>query len=200
MRIELHSHSAEKSPCSNLPAKELVRLVENEGMDGIILTDHHYLWTDEELAELRLNSGVATSFLILSGQEVFTSDFGDVLVYGAQVSFSQRISLAVMRKEAPDAALVWAHPYRGINRPNELELFHINLDAIEIINSHHRPEANAKAINDWRTWGFTATSGTDIHSADIPYFYPTVIDASVTSIADLVAALKRGDCQPTLPE
>jgi predicted metal-dependent phosphoesterase TrpH len=200
MLLELHSHSSEHSSCSNITAVDLVRLVKGAGINGIVITDHHYLWPEEQLATLRAESGLPDDFVILSGQEVFTSDFGDVLVYGGAQSFPQGISLAALRNESPDAALVWAHPYRGMGRPNELELFHSDLDAIEIINSHHRPEANSQAISDWRNWGFTATSGTDIHSAAIPAFYPTTFKTAITSIADLAEAIKRGDCLPTLPE
>jgi 3',5'-nucleoside bisphosphate phosphatase len=197
MLIELHSHTSEHSLCSKIHAVDLVSLVRAAGIDGVVLTDHHYLWADNDLEILRERAGVKENFLILSGQEVFTSDFGDILVYGADQSFRQGILLSAVRQAAPHAAIIWAHPYRGY-LPTEIELFAADLDGIEIINTHHRLHENEQAINDWRTWGNTATSGTDIHQADIATFYPTKFDVTISSIDDLVAALRNGRCLPEL--
>lgn len=196
MLIELHCHTSEHSPCSTIGAGDLVRLVRSKGASGVVFTDHHYLWPDEEINDLRARLDVPGDFLILSGQEVFTKDFGDVLVYGASESITDRISLSTLRARCPDAALVWAHPYRYLRIPTEVELFDANLDGIEIINPHQMDVGNKRGVSDWESWGFTATSGTDIHHIDIQSFYPTTLERQITDIRDLADCIKAGLCTP----
>lgn len=89
--IDLHCHTQEHSFDSTLPAAEFAAHVAGQGFSGMVLTDHEYLWPDEELAELRAQAGLPKSFLLLSGQEVRTAVegivYGDILVYGARHSF-----------------------------------------------------------------------------------------------------------------
>jgi len=196
--IELHVHTSEHSPCSGISAVDLVMLVHEKGASGIVFTDHHYLWPDDEINSLRETVMVPDSFVILSGQEVFTKDFGDVLVYGATESVTDRITLATLRARFPDAALVWAHPYRYQQIPKTIELFDSNIDAIEIINPHQLNTGNERGIKDWKEWGFVATSGTDIHTADILSFYPTTFEYQITDMQSLVAGIKEGACSPAM--
>ena len=197
MLIELHTHSSEHSYCSYISAVDLVSLVYQRGASGIVLTDHHFLWSDRELQILRAKCKVPRDFLIMSGQEIFTSDFGDVLVYGANESINYRVTLSAIRRKFPEAAIVWAHPYRSGLIPSEIELFNSALDAIEIINQHQKDHENLRGISDWKTWGFTATSGTDIHGDDIDVFYPTDFVGSIDGLNGLVDCIRGGNCKPT---
>lgn len=196
MIIEIHTHTAEHSPCSMITAAELVVGIHEKGASGLVLTDHHYLWPEEEIEKLRSSLRIHDNFLILSGQEVFTTDFGDILVYGADESITQRISLAALRRRYPSAALVWAHPYRGGQRPSTIELFNADLDAIEILNPRQRDHENAKGMEEWQQWGFVATSGSDIHEKDFAAFYPVFLERSIGNINDLASCIKQGLCNP----
>ncbi len=113
MLLEMHAHTSEHSPCSRVSAVELVRQVFDKGLQGVIVTDHHYLWSKEELLDLRRRAAVPGHFLILSGQEVRTPELGDVLVYGATESLAKGTRLSDIRQRFPDAAIVWAHAYRN---------------------------------------------------------------------------------------
>ncbi|MBP1728005.1 MAG: PolIIIAc domain protein [Deltaproteobacteria bacterium] len=196
MFIEIHTHTTEHSPCGKISAVQLVSFLMRQGIEGVVLTDHHYLWTDKELALLKEQNGIPESFLLLSGQEVTTSDFGDVLVYGADESIQPGISLNALRKRVPGAAIIWAHPYRGMCRPTALELMDASFDAIEILNPHQSEEGNATGLRDWQDWGFIATSGSDIHSDLLPSLYPSKFDNPIHNIAELVSALKNGALTP----
>ena len=90
MLLEIHCHTAEHSRCSRVPAAELVRQALARKLHGTVFTDHHYRWGDEELAALRRAAGVPDHFLLLSGQEVSTSDLGHVVVYGRIPSLDHR--------------------------------------------------------------------------------------------------------------
>jgi len=196
MLIEIHAHTSEHSPCGRIAAFQLVSFLMKQGLDGAVFTDHHYLWTDKELALLKEQHGIPESFLLLSGQEVTTSDFGDVLVYGANESVQPGISLKALRNRFQNAAIIWAHPYRGICRPTALELMDASFDAIEILNPHQSEEGNAAALRDWQTWGFIATSGSDIHVDQLPSLYPIKFETPIHNIVELVTSIKNGALTP----
>lgn len=196
MLLELHTHTSEQSACSRISALELLQFVMDQGVDGVVLTDHHYLWSDTELADLRIRAGIPDNFLLLSGQEVTTSDFGDVLVYGARESLPPYARLKELRRSCPAAALVWAHPYRWNRRPSTADFFNAAFDAIEVLNPHQSPAGNDAGLAAWQNWGFAATGGSDIHKAELAAFYPTAFTEQISSISQLVTAIMRGDCRP----
>ena len=200
MLIELHAHTAEHSPCSSITARELIRQVYAKGLQGIVFTDHHYLWPDEELAQVRREAQVPDHFLILSGQEIRTPEIGDLLLYGAHRSLPKGTPLAEIRHEFPAAALVWAHPYRKGRIPGLPLLKEPLLDAIEIFNSNQTVRENSRALQDWHRHKFTATGGTDTHGAGYAGMYPTQFDHPVTSMAALAVEVKAGRCRPFLKE
>jgi predicted metal-dependent phosphoesterase TrpH len=53
MIVEMHCHTSEHSSCSHVAAVDLVRRVHEAGIHAIVLTDHHYQWNPDELADLR---------------------------------------------------------------------------------------------------------------------------------------------------
>src|SRR5512139_4003588 len=132
MILEMHCHTAEHSECSHVSASEIAQHNFAIGLQGTIFTDHHYLWPPEEIEELRRKLKVPNHYLILSGQEVTTPELGDVLVYGADVSIERGTSLENIRRRFPDAAIIWAHPYRDENIPPPDELTHPLIDGVEI--------------------------------------------------------------------
>lgn len=198
MLIEIHSHTAEYSPCSSITAVNLVKSVLDKGLGGVVFTDHHYLWPEDDIRRLQDYLDLPDDFLVLAGQEVFTRDYGDVLVYGADASIPQGICLAEMRQSYPGAALVWAHPYRSGRIPVITELFDSNFDAIEVINPRQKDWENDQSISVWKTWGFTATSGTDIHDGDYAELYPLHLKEDIVDIHGLAACIKRGLCFPVM--
>ncbi|WP_243374967.1 PHP domain-containing protein [Geotalea sp. SG265] len=198
MLMELHCHTREHSPCSRVAAGALAAAIRNRGADGLVITDHHYLWPAEELAELRRESRLPDDFLLLSGQEVLTADFGDVLVYGADRSISPGMTSSDLRRSYPEAALVWAHPYRYGHLPTAVELMNTDFNAIEIVNPHHSEEENRRAVADWKRWGYRATSGSDIHRLDFADFHPVWFDCPIKDMNDLVSCMKDGQFSPRI--
>lgn len=200
MLLEMHCHSKEHSRCSVVSAVELVQRVFAKGLQGIVLTDHHYLWSENELHNLRRAAKVPEHFLIFSGQEVHTAELGDVLIYGAEELFGKGSSLAAIRASAPMAALVWAHPYRRGHRPKAELLNHPLLDAVEVFNSNHSVRDNSRALQDWHRERFTAIAGTDTHAGSYAGLYPTLFDHPVATVAELALELRKGRCRPLLKE
>src|SRR5690554_3379202 len=109
MIVEMHCHTSEYSSCSMVSAADMVKKAYLMGIQAIVLTDHHYQWNDEELAVLRSEAGVPETFKVLSGQEVTTKDYGDLLVYGAKKKYGKKKhTLREIRSENPQAAIIWA--------------------------------------------------------------------------------------------
>ena len=64
MVIDLHMHTAPASPCSSISVEALIAEARRIGLDGIVITDHNYWWSEEEVARLRREH----DFLVLRGQ------------------------------------------------------------------------------------------------------------------------------------
>jgi 3',5'-nucleoside bisphosphate phosphatase len=200
MLLEMHCHTAEHSACSHVEAAKLVKQIFRKGLEGVVFTDHQYLWPEDELRHLRKKVEVPDYFLILSGQEVSTADVGDVLVYGAAEIIAKGTPVAAIRKKFPQAALVLAHPYRKGRRPGKEQLLDPLFDAIEIFSSNHSVAENARGLQDWHRLRFTAMAGTDTHAGSYAGTYPTLFDHPVESIEELVQELKKGRCRPFFKE
>ncbi len=164
-----------------------------------MFTEHRYLWTDEELSDVRKLAEVESSFIILAGQEVET-DIGHVLVYGAERSLADKYGIKELRKNHPKAALVWAHPFRKGKLPSDAALTDKCLDAVEIINNNHTVLENYSGIKKWHDLKFIATSGSDAHAVDTVALYPTIFDHPVYSIDELAAEVRSGRCRPFMKE
>ena len=200
MLLELHCHTAEHSRCSVIGAVDLIRQVHAKGLQGLVFTDHHYLWPDHELGEVRRVAGVPDYFLILSAQEVTTSDVGDVLVYGAPRSISRGTTLKAIRARYPKAALVLAHPFRNGKKPGPEKLLNPLLHGVEIFSSNHTVSENSRGLRAWHNYKFTAVAGTDTHGMSYAGTYPTLFDHPVRSVQDIVEELRRGRCRPFFKE
>jgi thiamine kinase-like enzyme len=198
--LEIHCHTSEKSTCSFVTARDLITRAFEVGMDGIVLTDHHYMWSTEELLAVKAKSGLPDHFLLLSGQEVTTSSGADILVYGADRIFPKGTELSDIRKACPDAAIIWAHPYRKGGIPKKEELMDEMYDAIEILNSNHTFTEIHRAVNDWHALKFTASAGTDAHALSYIGTYPTIIEHPVENIKQFAEEIRAGRCHPYFKE
>jgi 3',5'-nucleoside bisphosphate phosphatase len=200
MIFEMHCHTAEHSGCSHVSAVDVVQHNFDIDLQGTVLTDHHYLWQPEEIEELRRKLKVPDYYLILSGQEVTTPELGDVLVYGADVSIEKGTSLETMRKHFPNAAMIWAHPYRHENVPPPDKLSHPLIDAIEIFSSNHTVAESNRGLRDWHRLKFTAIAGTDTHALSYAGLYPTIFDHPVSTVTELAGEIRAGRCRPFFKE
>lgn len=200
MLFEMHCHTAEHSQCSKVGAAELAQRNFEAGLQGMVLTDHHYLWTRDEIVQLRRKIEVPDHFLILAGQEVRTPERGDVLVYGADMSIASGTSLGEIARRFPRAALVWAHPYRGEKRPAVAGFVDPHLAGVEIFSSNHSVTESHRALRDWHRHKFTAIAGTDTHAPSYAALYPTVFDHPVATIEEMAEEIRAGRCRPYFSE
>ncbi len=199
MLLEMHCHTRRHSLCSVLSPVDLIRRVQAKELDGVVITEHCYLWPPGELAQLRADAEVDRFFVILSGQEVNTH-IGHVLAYGIPYSITERVSVDELRAEFPDAALVWAHPWRRGAEPDKSRLLSDKLDAIEIFNSNHSNWQNYLGLNEWHRLRFTAVAGSDTHSSERVGILPTQLDHPVSTVEELAREIRMGRCRPYMKE
>jgi len=200
MLLELHLHTDRYSPCSCLDPLDAVVGVRRGGLHGLVITEHHYLWPDEELGALKAAASLDGDFVLLAGQEVDT-DVGHVLVLGAERTIARPLALTELRRLHPAAALVWAHPFRDGALPVDAQLCTPLVDAVEILNSNQTDAENDLGLAAWRRLRLRATGGSDAHAEDTVGRYPTVLERPVTRMAELVGEIRAGRCHPasTLP-
>jgi hypothetical protein len=124
-----------------------------------------------------------------------------VLIYGAKTTIpAMRISLLQIREQDPDAAIIWAHPYRGKAIPDPGKLVDPAIDGVEIFNSNYTVLEAARALQDWHRYKFTATAGTDTHALSYAGSYPTIFDHPFDSIEGMVEEIEAGRCRPYFRE
>lgn len=196
MVLEMHSHTRPASPCSRVATVDAIAAASRR-VEGIVLTEHHFLWPDEALEEFRYHANVPESFIILAAQEVLT-DAGHVLVFGADERIEPEASILTIRDDFPEGALVWAHPWRSGNIPDPDSLVDPVFDAIEILNGNQTATENLAGLKAWRLLQFTALAGSDAHEETGIGRLPTVFDFPVGSMEDLIAQVKQGSCRPLM--
>src|SRR5437899_2775011 len=112
MKFDLHMHTTKHSPDSHMDPLAMVRRAREIGLDGVVITEHDWLWTEEELQELR---AADPELVILAGVEVSCRE-GHFLAYGVTNPFAvpRGMGVAALCREVhrQGGVVVGAHPFR----------------------------------------------------------------------------------------
>src|SRR5947209_3806985 len=146
MKFDLHMHTTRHSPDSHMDPNVLVRRARQIGLDGVVITEHDWLWTEDELRELR---AVEPGLVVLAGVEVSCRE-GHFLAYGVTNPFAvpRGIGVAALCKEvhAQGGVVVAAHPYRwGQPFDRILEKERPELDGLELMSSNMDADCRRRA-------------------------------------------------------
>ncbi|MBN1823240.1 MAG: phosphotransferase [Endomicrobiales bacterium] len=199
MLIELHAHTTKHSACSKIDPVTLVTQCVSKGLQGLVLSEHHYLWTEEEIEALRLEAGAERHFLIFAAQEIET-DLGHVVVIGAGKPVKKGTSVSRIKAMYPDCATVWAHPFRNGSLPDKAKFSSRGLDAVEIFSLNHTAKENYAGLKLWHEMKFTAVSGSDTHTDKMVGVIPTHFDHNVKTVEELALEIREGRCRPFYKE
>lgn len=197
-KLDLHLHTSRHSPDSVIDPFELLDRARAAGLDGVVITEHDYLWPDDELADLRR---AAPDLVVLAGIEVAAAG-GDVLVYGVTDPFAvpRGVEWADLVREvaAQGGACVMAHPYRWGQDVDALlaDPRHV-FDGIEAISNNMDAglRRRAAALGD-RHPRFARLGNSDGHAPDVVGVCYTEFAADVRTNRDLVAAIKARKTTP----
>ena len=214
MKIDMHVHSSDFSPCGEISVAELVPLYRKAGFDGFALTDHFFRGG----AEIRKKEGHpdfgkaylehfrraeesvrGTGFRIFLGLEMrFDESPDDFLVYGMPEDlFAQWDALLAMGLKNFSALaqergfpVYQAHPFRdGIRIVNPAYLF-----GMEVVNGHSMFDNRNDIARAWAAkYDLHKIAGSDCHELCDLGSAGIETDETIRDTADLLRVLKTSN-------
>jgi predicted metal-dependent phosphoesterase TrpH len=191
MKFDLHMHTTRHSPDSEIDPFVLVQRARELGLEGVVITEHDWLWTEAELEELR---AATPGLVVLAGIEV-TAREGHVLTYGVRDPFAlpHGIGMAALCREvhAQGGAAVAAHPFRwGQPFDDILRKEKPQLDGLEVMSKNMDADCRrrATAIRDQRQLAGLGSS--DAHRPEQLGVCFTEFAATIRDNRDLVEAIR----------
>lgn len=217
-KYEMHVHTAECDICAHVAAKDIVRMYQQKGYSGLVITDHYFAmsfdWFADDLTEgthyefvdrwLRgyreaKKEGDKIGMTVLLGAEVRLDgpNINDYLIYGIDEDFLFRVpylnrlsSLQELISVLPEnACVVQAHPFRDNMTVQNPDL----LFGIEVNNGGTEPFRNDLAKTFAEHYKKPMLSGSDFHHADHLARGGIITDTDIRSIQDLVRVLRSGN-------
>jgi predicted metal-dependent phosphoesterase TrpH len=194
MIIDLHVHEELFSACSRMSLEEAVTFARYHGMDALCITNHNNL----ELAGSDVLRTV--NFPVFVGVEMTTTQ-GDILAFGLEslpsfVPTAQQFIDFVVSQNGFSCA---AHPFRawsgGVGR--YLDQLHA-LDGVEVFNGGNDEAENRRAVQACTRLGLVALGASDAHCGPDIGKYATWFLEPVTSMRELIHAMKSGRCRPVM--
>jgi predicted metal-dependent phosphoesterase TrpH len=191
MKFDLHIHTTRHSPDSQMDPFALVRRACELKLDGVVITEHDWLWTEEELEELR---AAAPGLVVLAGIEVSCFE-GHFLTYGVRDPFVLPHGIRVfdLCKEVhrQGGAVVAAHPFRWGQRFDEiLKNEKPELDGLELRTSNMDANCRRRAAEIQKTYNLAGLGSSDAHSESVLGYCYTEFDAQIRDTKGLVAAIR----------
>lgn len=197
--IDLHLHTRRHSACSAIDEALLIDRAVQAGLDGLVLTEHHYQWTRAELDALSAQS-THPGFLLLAGFE-YSSSCGDMLIYGLEPEAvkdfvpGQAPEVMLARAQSMGAACIAAHPTRAAI-PFDEGIVDMPFEALEVQSVNLAPHEQRLAQKLADDLGRRATASSDAHRLSDVGAYATEFLEPIQSIEDLRNSLLRGTFRP----
>ena len=192
--FEIHTHTAEHSACSNMPAEALIERAAELGLSGLVVTDHHYQWPQAELQAIADRTS-PNGLVVLSAYEVSTADphtgkhAGDLLIFGAPDDDVMPIWTpypeACAKAREQGALSIVAHPFRAGMGAGD-RIFHMDIDGIEIYNQNHSQLDVTRAKAAVLRTGLLGLAGSDAHRVIQVGQFLTVFDRPVRTTQDFI--------------
>jgi predicted metal-dependent phosphoesterase TrpH len=171
----------------------LVRQARKIGLDGVVITEHDWLWTEPELEELR---AAVPGLIVLAGIEVTAAE-GHFLTYGVSNPFAiaRGIGVADLCREVhrQGGAVVAAHPFRwGQPFDDILREEQPELDGLELMTDHMDAECRQRAAEVFRQHRLAGLGSSDAHHEALLGACYSEFEATIRNSRDLVAAIRSG--------
>lgn len=200
--LDTHLHTKRHSACSRIDEARLIAQAAGVGLDGLVITEHHYQWSDEELRELT-DASDTPGFVVLAGFE-YTSSCGDILIYGLTPEQVDEFKpggdpdAALGRAHDLGAVCIAAHPTRA-GLGFDQRLANMPFDGLEIasvnLQSHEQRLAQKLAV----ALNLRPTCASDAHRIEDVGRYAMEFDAVIHCMADFCRAIRAGRFRPAAP-
>ncbi len=194
MLIDMHMHEMRYSGDSFLKLEQMVELAKWRGLDGICITDHDSMGLKEFAEEYTEKTG----FPIFVGIEYFSLQ-GDIVAFGIEDYPKERIEAQefVSYVQSQGGMCFSAHPFRNNNRGLEENLRVVKgLDGVEVLNGSTLYEANRKAADYAKELNLAMLGSSDCHVPEKLGIYATYFQREVSSVEELIQAVKKKECMP----
>ena len=200
MIFDTHIHTRDHSPDARVRADVICRMAGDAGLDGIILTDHDYVWYPHEIDMLRRETGNA--LVILSGAEI-CFDAMHLVVFGCPPGpvplFVQPGDvIAWVRKHG--GAVVVAHPFGPATVVDRDTIVALGADGVEAFNGR-RKQMERERIAWVESTGLAVIGATDFHGRgdDRIGRCGTEVPGGTETMADVVRAIRERRTAAVVP-
>lgn len=192
MRFDLHMHTSRHSLDGQMEPLALVRRAREIGLDGVVITEHDWLWTEPELAELR---AAVPELTVLAGIEV-TAREGHFLTYGVHNPFAvpRGIGVADLCREVhrQGGAVVAAHPFRwGQPFDDILREEKPDLDGLELMSSNMDADCRRRAAEIQKQYTLAGLGSSDAHREEVLGVCFTDFGMTIKNMPELVTAIRQ---------
>jgi predicted metal-dependent phosphoesterase TrpH len=204
--LDLHLHS-EASDDSRAPVeaylKWLARKRDERPLEGLVLTEHRQFNAAGDYRDLEDKYGM----LILKASEVET-EYGHVLVYGVNDDILKRYDFKNVRLPAQELITEVArmggiampcHPGRptiGLIEHYQTKPPLEGVTGVEALNGGSKKGENERVAELIEQYGYHAFGGSDSHLVSFVGLCATEFDRDISTIEDLVDALRVGGYRP----
>ncbi|TFG73314.1 MAG: PHP domain-containing protein [Anaerolineales bacterium] len=191
MIIDMHVHTEKYSGCAHMSPQVMAKTAIERGMDGVVITEHDYLWSEIETQTLQAQF---PELKILRGIEVSTAE-GHALAYGISTEntayFYPNVPLSELTRIVHDVGgiVILAHPARYEDEiPNEV--YTAGIDGVELMSMNVRKYMEQAIETIQSQLKLPGIAGTDAHVTDSLGIYGTNFQVAIDSEQELVAAIK----------
>jgi hypothetical protein len=212
-RYETHLHTSQSSACGVTAARDYIPFYQDQGYQGIFVTDHFfggntavspYLpWPEQVHAfcagfEAAQNEGARRGFQVLFGwEQAFDGD--EYLIYGLDKAWLlghpevKRYSRAEQYAEVTryGGCVVQAHPFRDRSYIRRIHLSTQTVHGVEVFNVANPMEVNAQAYRYARNLNLPMLAGSDIHFLPWPTLSGVAFDTPLRDELDFAARVRN---------
>lgn len=205
MKIDMHCHVKEGSVDSRVGIAEYIKILKQQGFQGMLVTDHDtyegYRYWRENLQE----DDELKDFVVLKGIEYDTKDAGHILVIMPE---GVRLRLLELRGMRASTLIDLVHRNGGVLGPAHpcgekyMSFAHTNcyyktpelikrFDFIETFNACEPEKSNAGALKLAEKYNKVKVGGSDAHRPDCVGAAYTILPEPVTCETELISMIHR---------
>ena len=195
--FDMHLHTSRHSPDSAINPFSLTRQAYQLGLSGVVITEHDWLWSAEELEELR---AATPEIQVYAGIEVSAYE-GHFLCYGVtdarQIGKGIKVTELCHAVHSQGGVVIAAHPYRWGQPFDEILQQEPTLDGLEVMSSHMDSDSRKKARTRMteHSGPWAALGNSDAHELGVVACCYSVFPQSIRDQADLLEALRTGQVE-----
>lgn len=188
IKLDLHIHSQYSEDAAGTP-KEIMKLLQKKGLQGMAITDHNSIKGTLEALKLK-----PKDFVIIPGVEISTAD-GHLIALGVKEDITRGLSVQETLEKILDAGgtPIVPHLFRRMSgiKKEKLETIHQEVPAIEVFNGCSLPRTNIKTAKLAKEFNLGGIGGSDAHDPLYVGYGYTIIDSTDICIDSVLTEINK---------